>query len=87
MSKEIGPYNTDLHLFPESTPVNKGRLLFMRWLGVNNLLEHPIAGPAQGDLALAITAQDGRGALTPMSKSQQLQKLTLRQWTAQHGDY
>lgn len=81
--KEIGKYNTELKLFQETLPpVNKGRLKFMRWLGVHGLLEHPIAGRPTGDLALAAVAQEGRAGINPMSKTE-----LLRRHLVNHGDY
>ena len=82
MTERFG-YDPELQMVIEpANPLNKGRLLFWRWLGTHGLLEHEVAGPSQGDIALAITAQDGRLACIPKSKTEQ-----LREHMIKTGDY
>lgn len=46
-------YDGDLQMFVESKrEPNHEVLTFLRWLGENGKLEHPIAGPSSGDCAV-----------------------------------
>ena len=48
-----GRYDPALHMYcekPREPDLN--RLTFLRWLVENDRLEHPVAGPASGDLAV-----------------------------------
>ncbi len=59
--KEIGQYNTDLHLFKEKPkPVNLNRLLFQRWLVQNGRGEHFPSGRPAGDFALGLVIREGK---------------------------
>ena len=51
--KAIGRYDTALQMFVEETrEPDLRRLTFLRWLVENNRLEHPVVGPASGDLVV-----------------------------------
>ena len=79
--KEIGRYDTSLQMFVEEPrPVDSGRLRFMRWLGEQGRLEHAVAGPPQGDLALAMVALHGKDSLTVSKPTR-----TLREHIAESG--
>lgn len=44
-------YDASIQMFVEEPrPVDRDHLLFLRWLGERGLLEHPVAGPAAGEL-------------------------------------
>ncbi len=51
--KAIGRYDTALQMFVEETrEPDLRRLTFLRWLVENNRLEHPVVGPASGELVV-----------------------------------
>lgn len=55
--KAVGRYDPALQMFVEETrEPDLNRLTFLRWLVENNRLEHPVVGPASGELVVA-TAQ------------------------------
>lgn len=97
MAKEIGRYDGEIHQFVEPVhPVNIPVAKFIRWLMVYHDLEHPVAGEPSGDVALSITAQEGRDAINPLSKGQKMQfqarkellrGSSLRSHIASEGDY
>jgi hypothetical protein len=52
--KAVGRYDSTLQMFVEETrEPDMGQLSFLRWLVENNRLEHPVVGPASGDLVVA----------------------------------
>jgi len=56
--KAVGRYDTALQMFVEEPrEVDLRRLTFVRWLVENNRLEHPVVGPASGELAV-VAPQD-----------------------------
>lgn len=64
MSKEIGPYDTEIQMFVEKPrPINMSRLIFQRWLVENGKGEHmPFSRPT-GDLALGLMIATDKGVL------------------------
>lgn len=57
--REIGKYNTDLHLFQEKLPPVRGDvLLFQRWLVDNAKGEHLPYSKPTGEFAMALVIQD-----------------------------
>ena len=51
--KTVGRYDSALQMFVEEPrEVDLRRLSFMRWLIENNRLEHPVVGPACGELVV-----------------------------------
>lgn len=68
--KELGPYDPNLEMFVETKPLrfNEERLRFMRWLAINGRLEHPVAGPTEGDLHTAIVSKHGKDTLKPLNR-------------------
>ena len=51
--KAVGRYDSALQMFVEEPrEVDLRRLTFMRWLIENNRLEHPVSGPASGELVV-----------------------------------
>ena len=49
----MGPYDSTLQMFVQTPqPIDMTRLTFLRWLAENGRLEHRIAGPSSGPLAL-----------------------------------
>lgn len=46
MGQRIGAYDSNLQMFVEAPrELNLAHLGFLRWLGENRMLEHPVAGP------------------------------------------
>jgi hypothetical protein len=43
-------FDTDLHMFRQTTTLNLAHLYFLRWLAEQGRLEHPPAGPSSGPL-------------------------------------
>jgi len=53
--KAVGRYDSALQMFVEEPrEPNLRRLAFLRWLGENHRLEHPVNGPASGELVVAL---------------------------------
>jgi hypothetical protein len=51
--KAIGRYDSALQMFVEEPrEPDLRRLTFLRWLVENNRLEHPVVGPASGELVV-----------------------------------
>jgi hypothetical protein len=51
-------YDSDLHMLRETPqPIQLARLGFLRWLGEQDKLEHPVAGPPSGPLVTPPTAK------------------------------
>lgn len=65
---------------------NYGRLLFMRWLGVNGRLEHPVAGNPTGEAIPGMVARFGGDAIkklyVPTTHAER-----LRASIEENGDY
>ena len=56
--KAVGRYDTSLQMFVEEPrDPDLRRLGFMRWLVENNRLEHPVIGPASGEIAMLIAEE------------------------------
>ena len=56
--KAVGRYDTSLQMFVEEPrDPDLRRLGFMRWLVENNRLEHPVIGPATGEIATLIAEE------------------------------
>jgi hypothetical protein len=56
--KAVGRYDTSLQMFVEEPrDPDLRRLGFMRWLVENNRLEHPVIGPATGEIATLIAGE------------------------------
>jgi hypothetical protein len=52
--KAVGRYDSALQMFVEEPcEPNLNKLTFLRWLIENNRLEHPVVGPASGELVVA----------------------------------
>lgn len=66
--ERLGPWDIELQM-PVEPPAkfNEGRVRFLRWLAVNGRLEHPAAGPTEGDLHTAIVAKRGKDSLKPLN--------------------
>lgn len=55
--KAIGRYDSSLQMFVEEPrEPDVRRLTFLRWLVEHDRLEHPVVGPASGELAAVATA-------------------------------
>ena len=53
--KAVGRYDSALQMFVEEPrDPDLCRLNFLRWLIENNRLEHPVVGPASGELVVAM---------------------------------
>jgi hypothetical protein len=53
--KPVGRYDSALQMFVEAPrEPNLRCLAFLRWLGENHRLEHPVGGPASGELVVAL---------------------------------
>jgi hypothetical protein len=51
----LSVYDGELGMFREAPrPVDAGHLRFLRWLAERGRLEHPVAGPPYGELALMV---------------------------------
>jgi hypothetical protein len=64
--KAVGSYDSALQMFVEEPRnVDLKRVTFIRWLVENNRLEHPVSGPASGELVVvaAQAESDGRAGL------------------------
>jgi hypothetical protein len=57
----VGWYDSALQMFvEEAREPDRRRLTFLRWLVENNRLEHPVMGPASGELvAVPIASSTG----------------------------
>jgi hypothetical protein len=56
--KAVGRYDSALQMFVEEPrDPDMGRLTFLRWLVENDRLEHPVIGPASGELVM-LTEED-----------------------------
>jgi hypothetical protein len=57
--KAVGRYDTALQMFVEETrEPDLRQLTFLRWLVENNRLEHPVVGPATGELVVVPAQTD-----------------------------
>jgi hypothetical protein len=53
--KAVGRYDSALQMFVEETrEPDMARLTFLRWLIENDRLEHPVVGPASGELVVLL---------------------------------
>lgn len=76
---EVGRFNTELKLFEEPfRGFNYPKIKFLRWLAVNDLLEHPVQGRASGDLIPAMVSRYGRETFNPKSKTEAERERFLR---------
>lgn len=64
---ELGPYNTELKLFPEPFHgFNYHKLFFLRQLAINGKLEHPALGNPTGELIPGMVERFGGNALNKL---------------------
>jgi hypothetical protein len=59
MAKRLGQYDGALQMFasPDKAEPNHNHLKFLRWLGEQDRLEHPVASQPTGELADLIYPQ------------------------------
>jgi len=57
--RALGQYDGNLQMFVEDEhELDRRRLRFLRWLGEQGRLEHPIAGPSSGSLVIGDDGDD-----------------------------